>query len=127
MGTPFLHEKNDPGDPSRWNKKPILKLTDSSSGSSGTILIAQNLSDFLHYMFLHPPGDAACIWIDAICIFQQDLAERASQVQMMGQIDICSERIIIWLGCEDQSSSMSSSRTTSCYAFRLSRSMLSRT
>lgn len=101
-GTPFLHEKNDPGDPSRWNKKSMLKLTDSSTGSSGTILITQNLVDFLHYLFLNPPDDVAYIWVDAICINQQDLAERASQVQMMGQIYKCCERITIWLGCEDQ-------------------------
>ncbi|KAI0894373.1 heterokaryon incompatibility protein-domain-containing protein [Annulohypoxylon nitens] len=101
-GTPFLHEKNDPGDPSRWNKKSMLKLTDSSTGSSGTILITQNLVDFLHYLFLNPPDDVAYIWVDAICINQQDLAERASQVQMMGQIYKCCERMTIWLGCEDQ-------------------------
>ncbi|XDG08022.1 hypothetical protein ABKA04_007637 [Annulohypoxylon sp. FPYF3050] len=101
-GTPFLHEKNDPGDPSRWKKKSILKLIDSSTGSSGTILITQNLVDFLHYLFLNPPGDVAYIWIDAICINQQDLAERASQVQMMDQIYKCCERTTIWLGCEDE-------------------------
>ncbi|KAI2463052.1 heterokaryon incompatibility protein-domain-containing protein [Annulohypoxylon bovei var. microspora] len=101
-GTPFLFDRNDPGDPSWWNKKSVLKLTDSSTGSSGTILITQNLYEFLIHMNRNPPDDVENIWIDAICINQKDFAERAIQVQLMGDIYKSCEQTIVWLGPEDQ-------------------------
>ncbi|KAH6686479.1 heterokaryon incompatibility protein-domain-containing protein [Plectosphaerella plurivora] len=38
------------------------------------------------------------LWIDSICIDQQDLQERASQVQLMQRIFAQSEKTIAWLG-----------------------------
>jgi hypothetical protein len=38
------------------------------------------------------------IWADAICIDQNNLAEKAAQVLMMGQIYARAERVIVWLG-----------------------------
>lgn len=38
------------------------------------------------------------IWIDALCINQKDLRERASQVSMMGDIYSRCTRVVIWLG-----------------------------
>lgn len=43
------------------------------------------------------------IWIDAICIDQNDLTERASQVAQMGTIYRNSRSCIIWLGKSDPS------------------------
>ncbi|KAK3382096.1 heterokaryon incompatibility protein-domain-containing protein [Lasiosphaeria ovina] len=45
----------------------------------------------------------ALIWIDAICINQDDLAERAAQVAMMGDVYGRAETVIVWLGPEDAS------------------------
>ncbi|KAI8632749.1 hypothetical protein F5Y19DRAFT_328871 [Xylariaceae sp. FL1651] len=47
---------------------------------------------------LRSPHDPVLIWVDAICINQQDAAERAYQVSMMRNIyQYCSE-VLIWLG-----------------------------
>ncbi|EHK45650.1 hypothetical protein TRIATDRAFT_291940 [Trichoderma atroviride IMI 206040] len=44
------------------------------------------------------------IWVDAICINQQDLNERSSQVQRMATIYALANRVIVWLGeAEDNS------------------------
>jgi hypothetical protein len=44
------------------------------------------------------------IWVDAICINQQDLSERGSQVQRMAMIYALANRVIVWLGeAEDNS------------------------
>ncbi|KAG5818079.1 hypothetical protein H9Q74_010235 [Fusarium xylarioides] len=38
------------------------------------------------------------LWIDAICINQEDLEERQAQVKLMKHIYTKSERVVIWLG-----------------------------
>ena len=44
------------------------------------------------------------IWIDAICINQEDIQERSAQVQRMARIYGKANRVIVWLGPEaDQS------------------------
>jgi len=42
------------------------------------------------------------IWIDAICIDQSNLEERAGQVQIMGKIYAQAEAVIVWLGEGDE-------------------------
>jgi hypothetical protein len=42
------------------------------------------------------------LWIDSICINQDDLQERGAQVQMMADIYYLSQQVLIWLGEEDQ-------------------------
>jgi hypothetical protein len=41
------------------------------------------------------------IWIDAVCINQGDLEERAEQVKLMGDIYRNAEDVIVWLGEEE--------------------------
>lgn len=42
------------------------------------------------------------LWIDAICINQDDLEERNHQVSMMDQVYLSAQHVCIWLGdCED--------------------------
>jgi hypothetical protein len=38
------------------------------------------------------------IWVDAVCINQSDLAEKAQQIPLMGEIYSRAEAIYIWLG-----------------------------
>jgi hypothetical protein len=40
------------------------------------------------------------VWVDALCINQQDKDERATQVRLMGHIYSCAESVAIWLGPE---------------------------
>jgi hypothetical protein len=42
------------------------------------------------------------LWIDALCVNQQDKIERASQVKMMGLIYFKARRVRIWLGHDDE-------------------------
>ena len=42
------------------------------------------------------------LWIDAICINQDDLAERSSQVGVMEKIYSSARSVIIWIGEEDE-------------------------
>lgn len=38
------------------------------------------------------------LWVDAICINQDDKAERSSQVRMMQEIYASAKRVVVWLG-----------------------------
>jgi hypothetical protein len=42
------------------------------------------------------------LWIDAICINQNDTVEKSSQVRLMGQIYSCAEQVLLWLGESNQ-------------------------
>ena len=48
------------------------------------------------------PNKRLYIWVDAICINQNDAAERSEQVQLMKQIYEQAEQVCIWLGDEDE-------------------------
>lgn len=50
---------------------------------------------------LRSPIEALVIWVDAVCINQENMDERAQQVMMMGDIYSQCQRVIIWLG-DDQ-------------------------
>jgi hypothetical protein len=41
------------------------------------------------------------LWIDAICINQEDLQERTNQVKMMGDIFENAFQVLVWLGEEE--------------------------
>lgn len=47
-------------------------------------------------------GQSPWVWADAICINQDDIAERESQVRMMGDIYSAASVTLIWLGEEDK-------------------------
>lgn len=40
------------------------------------------------------------IWIDALCINQNDIEERNHQVHLMGQIYAKATEVLVWLGCQ---------------------------
>jgi hypothetical protein len=41
------------------------------------------------------------LWMDSVCIDQQDVAEKSSQVALMGEIFAKATRVVVWLGEED--------------------------
>ena len=71
------------------------------SGSE-TLAITQNLAIALPY--LRHEKHFRTLWIDAICINQQNLHERSSQVKMMGDIYSLADRVVVWLGIEKDNS-----------------------
>ncbi|KAK5655094.1 hypothetical protein OQA88_5993 [Cercophora sp. LCS_1] len=75
------------------------------------VLVAANLFSFLRRLrdgkwfsdalIFRPNGLPEWIWIDAICINQQDDIERASQVRIMYRIYQQARLVMMWLGEED--------------------------
>ena len=78
--------------------------SDIKIGPSGNdrIAITRNLAVALPY--LRHKNEIRTLWIDALCINQQDLRERSSQVKMMGDIYQLADRVIVWLGTEKDDS-----------------------
>jgi hypothetical protein len=55
---------------------------------------------------IRDPNEDRVIWIDAICIDQQNFAERSQQVRLMRQIYSSAESVSIWLGPEKDESGL---------------------
>ena len=64
--------------------------------------IRQNLWDALRH--LRSPSAERVLWIDAICIDQNNIEERSHQVRLMGDIYSNASAVIIWLGLESDTS-----------------------
>ncbi|KAH9203950.1 heterokaryon incompatibility, partial [Leptodontidium sp. 2 PMI_412] len=63
-----------------------------------------------HYLL---PGDSKhALWIDAICIDQDNIEERNEQVRRMGDIYQKAALIYIWLGPEENNSQLAWSKIT---------------
>ncbi|KAF1923767.1 uncharacterized protein M421DRAFT_74500 [Didymella exigua CBS 183.55] len=60
------------------------------------VFIKENLGDALRYFRKHYPS--TLLWVDALCISQADLDERASQVGLMVCIYRLADGIFAWLG-----------------------------
>jgi hypothetical protein len=69
---------------------------DEHSEPSATIGIADNLAVALRH--LRDPIKSRILWMDAICINQDDLAERSAEVLEMGSIYSRAEQVVVWLG-----------------------------
>ena len=67
-----------------------------------TLAITQNLAVALPY--LRYEDKIRTLWIDAICINQQDLGERSRQVTTMAEIFGLADRVVVWLGPEKDNS-----------------------
>ena len=62
--------------------------------------VTQNLG--LALRFLRLPTDDRTLWVDAICVDQDDLDERSAQVQLMKSIYQDAHQVVSWLGDEDE-------------------------
>ncbi|KAF2811268.1 uncharacterized protein BDZ99DRAFT_415778 [Mytilinidion resinicola] len=58
--------------------------------------IRQNLASAMRH--LRNPRKARVLWIDAVCINQEDEIERNEQVKRMANIYRLAERVVVWLG-----------------------------
>jgi hypothetical protein len=83
---------------------------------AATLQVGQNLWSALRY--IRRPEKSRVIWIDAICINQNDDDdERGEQVKRMADIYRWASRVVVWLGLPSNKSSLamttlSISRTT---------------
>ena len=48
--------------------------------------------------YLRLPDSRRTLWVDAICIHQQDLDEKSKQVKLMGVTYSKAAKVIVWLG-----------------------------
>ncbi|KAH7364796.1 heterokaryon incompatibility protein-domain-containing protein [Rhexocercosporidium sp. MPI-PUGE-AT-0058] len=70
--------------------------TSDISLSGHVVKITQNLEEAL--LRFRQPHHSRTLWVDAVCINQDDVEERSAQVEMMVQIYAKCTRVIIWLG-----------------------------
>lgn len=61
--------------------------------------VGANLAAFL--VSLRRPELTRLLWIDCICINQDDLQEKSQQIAMMNQIYSGADRVLIWRGGKD--------------------------
>ncbi|KAI1375136.1 HET-domain-containing protein [Hypoxylon crocopeplum] len=71
------------------NRKPIRV-------DGRTVEVTQNL--FFALRRLRSTKSPRVMWVDAICINQDDKKEKSAQVAMMGTIYTCCEKATLWLG-----------------------------
>jgi hypothetical protein len=69
------------------------------------IELQPNLFDALEMLCTTSLARESHIWIDAICIDQDNLVEKSSQVQLMGMLYESAASVIVWLGLEDSTTS----------------------
>lgn len=78
--------------------------------------VTHSLYYALHH--LRQPNESRYLWIDAICINQQDLDERSQQVGLMRQIYNQASHVVVWLGPEADNSRAGMSLTENlCRAY----------
>lgn len=66
------------------------------------VTVTSNLETALRHLRSHPKHHvdttAIPLWVDAVCINQEDFDERNEQVRMMKDIYSLADRVVIWLG-----------------------------
>jgi len=82
------------------DQQPTERLTIQGSNKGSTahqcIMIRPNVDTMLRH--LRPSTQQRCLWIDALCINQNDLEEKGSQVRFMEEVYRQAKAIVIWLG-----------------------------
>ncbi|KAG8164356.1 hypothetical protein KVR01_006274 [Diaporthe batatas] len=76
-------------------------------GDHRKILVTENLA--LALRDLRFTAARRRLWIDAICINQEDIKERSAQVQIMTSIYRLAHKVVVWLGPASDSSSLAMS------------------
>ncbi|KAF9735777.1 hypothetical protein PMIN06_002143 [Paraphaeosphaeria minitans] len=91
----------------------------------GAIGLTQNLSQAIPHIARN--SQTRYLWIDQLCINQNDPQEKSQQVSIMDQIYKAASRVIIWLGPADDSSIIVKEWLGELNAFLASRDDASRT
>ncbi|RYO98467.1 hypothetical protein DL763_002203 [Monosporascus cannonballus] len=79
-----------------WGRRPEGPNPSTFTTERGTIPITESLSSCLKC--LRRKRVDARIWADALCINQQDSAEKSIQVRRLGALYDKAARVIVWLG-----------------------------
>lgn len=70
--------------------------------NNGTLLVTPTAFEMLGYLYLYKPEPQRPIWVDAICIDQNDAEEKAVQVPLMHRIYSSAQTVLVWPGRLDQ-------------------------
>ena len=81
-------------------RSPLPVIVKSHGSKRKFIEVRQNLATALTY--LRHKSEARVLWIDALCINQEDMEERSSQVARMADIYRLAHRVVVWLGPESE-------------------------
>lgn len=79
-----------------------IETREGRSDGPSQLPMTQNLSSALRH--LRRLDKARILWVDAICINQQDTVERDAQVIRMADIYASAPRVTVWLGESDEDS-----------------------
>lgn len=79
-------------------------------GESGqrTLAVTQNLAEALPYFRYE--DKPRVLWIDAICVDQQNLKERGHQIKRMADVFSKATKVLVWLGPESENSALAINR-----------------
>jgi hypothetical protein len=83
-----------------WGKSQDPQMSVAVDGIQ--LPVSQNLFDAL--LHLRNNNKSRTLWIDAICINQTDVQEKTHQVQLMAKIFSSANRVLVWLGPEENDS-----------------------
>ncbi|GAP86905.1 putative ankyrin and het domain protein [Rosellinia necatrix] len=73
-----------------------------SPSNAGSLSVRPNL--FLALRHVRLETKPRHLWIDAICIDQDNISDKAAQVAMMGEIYARAAKVLVWLGPEENDS-----------------------
>lgn len=66
--------------------------------NNGFLQITPRAYEMLEHLQLHRPVPTRLLWIDAICINQADIDEKAVQIPLMHQIYSKAAGVVVWMG-----------------------------
>ncbi|KUJ11220.1 HET-domain-containing protein, partial [Mollisia scopiformis] len=95
LSTMHLHEAHS-------SYEALSYVWDAEPGSGEMILnghprdVTKNF--FLALRRLRKSSDIRVLWVDALCIDQENHIEKSHQVNLMGEIYRCCARVFLWLG-----------------------------
>jgi len=69
-------------------------------GANSRLRVRRNVTNILRYLRggVAPGCTVRTLWIDAVCINQEDNNEKGKQVTVMGEIYACATSVLIWTG-----------------------------
>jgi hypothetical protein len=74
--------------------------------------VRKNLWRLLHQYVSIPTTRSGWLWIDAVCVNQEDDRERKHQVKLMASIYSSAARVVVWLGPSYGDSNMAMAKLT---------------
>ncbi|KAF2632186.1 hypothetical protein BU25DRAFT_331629, partial [Macroventuria anomochaeta] len=82
----------------------LVMSSTSSNYNSGTLGVQRNLYEALRY--LHFPTKRQTLWMNAICINQEDLDEMNKQIKRMKSLYEIARHVVVWLGPSSDNSDL---------------------